>query len=112
MAKSSQAWQRFRQSKGARLLAESMQRWYAANTFELGAALAYYAVFSISPLVVLAVAIASLFFGRAAAEGRISQEIAFAVGPTMAEAIQATLRYAHRAGSGGTATLLRNYLKS
>jgi membrane protein len=80
--------------------------WYQDNPFQLGAALAYYAVFSISPIIVLTVAVASMFFGPGAAEGRITEQISYAVGPTVAEAIQGTLRYTYQSGSSTWATVV------
>ena len=56
------------------LLKETALAWYEDNTLRLGAALAYYTVFSLSPLLVIAVAIAGAVFGRQAAEGRIAAE--------------------------------------
>jgi membrane protein len=80
--------------------------WYEDNPFQLGAALAYYAVFSISPIIVLTVAVASMFFGPGAAEGRITEQISYAVGPTVAGAIQDTLRYTYQSGSNAWATVV------
>jgi membrane protein len=78
------------------------KRFFAKDTFEMGAALAYYTVFSLAPLVLIAIWIAGLVFGEQAAQGRISEEIEHAVGPTMAAAIEKTLDSA-RNGSGSTA---------
>lgn len=72
----------------------------------LGAALAYYTFFSLSPLLVVVVAIAGLVFGRAAAEGRLVSEIEGLVGHDGAVAIQSLLEHARRPGSGILATIL------
>ena len=90
----------------ARLLKQTGWEWYTSRTFELGAALAFYAIFSIAPVLVLAFTAASLVLGREAAQNRITQEIEGTVGHTVAVAIQATAKYTYRSGSGVPATVL------
>src|SRR5947208_645610 len=82
------------------------QRFFAKDSFEMGAALAYYTVFSLAPLVLVAVSIAGLVFGAEAAQGRIADEIQNAVGPTMADAIQNMLKNAHESGGCTTASIV------
>ena len=62
--------------------------WWEDNAPRLGAALAYYTLFSLSPLLVIAVAIAGLVFGREAAQGHIVAQIEGLVGHDGAAAIQ------------------------
>lgn len=100
------SWRSLTQTKPVRLLIETAKEWYEDRTVELGAALAYYAVFSISPIVLMAIAVASMFLGQDAAEGRITQQIENAVGPTVANAIQGTLAYTYRSGSGTWTSIL------
>ena len=89
-----------------RLLKQTWLEWYRSKTFELGAALAFYAIFSIAPVIVLAFTIASLVLGPEAAQGRLTQEIESTVGHTVAVAIQSTAQYTYRSGSGVSATVL------
>jgi membrane protein len=89
-----------------RLLKQAGLQWYKSRTFELGAALAFYAIFSIAPVIVLAFTVASLVLGKEAAQGRVSQEIESTVGHTVAVAIQATAQYTYQSGSGVPATVL------
>lgn len=56
------------------------------------AALAFYALFAIAPLLVIAVAVAGLAFGRAAAEGEVSTRIESLLGRPAAEMLQEALR--------------------
>jgi len=51
------------------LLKQTWLEWYQSRTFELGAALAFYAIFSIAPVIVLAFTAASLVLGKEAAQG-------------------------------------------
>src|SRR5205085_903466 len=62
------------------LLKCTVQRFIAKDTFTMGAALAYYTAFSLAPLLIIAVAVASLFFGEKAAQGYLSTEMQGAVG--------------------------------
>ena len=89
-----------------RLLKQTGLEWYKSRTFELGAALAFYAIFSIAPVIVLAFTAASLILGKEAAQGRVTQEIESTVGHTVAVAIQATAKYTYQSGSGVPATVL------
>ena len=89
-----------------RLLKQTWLEWYQSNAFELGAALAFYAIFSIAPVMVLAFTAASLVLGPEAAQGRLTKEIESTVGHTVAVAIQATAQYTYRSGSGVPATVL------
>jgi len=88
------------------LLKQTGWEWYTSRTFELGAALAFYAIFSIAPVIVLAFTAASLVLGKEAAQGRVTQGIESTVGHTVAVAIQATAQYTYRSGSGVPATVL------
>ena len=51
------------------LLKSVFVEWWEDNAPRLGAALAFYTLFSLSPLLIIAVAIAGLIFGREAAQG-------------------------------------------
>jgi membrane protein len=89
-----------------RLLKQTVLEWYESRTIELGAALAFYAIFSIAPVIVLAFTAASLLLGQEAAQGRLAQQIESTAGPTVAVAIQATAKYTYQSGSGVPATIL------
>src|SRR5438445_3334907 len=69
-------------------LREVRAEWVADDALSLGAALAYYTVFSMAPLVMLVIAIAGLVLGRAAAEGELVGQIGSLVGQGGAQAIQ------------------------
>jgi membrane protein len=49
--------------------------WLAADAFTLAAALAYYAIFAIAPVLLISIYLASLFFDRAAAVEGLTQEL-------------------------------------
>jgi membrane protein len=70
----------------------------------LGAALAYYTVFSIAPLLLIAVAVAGMVFGREAAQGRITHELSGVLGSATAKAVDAMILAAAKPKSGAIAT--------
>lgn len=88
------------------LLKMTAREWYDDNTFLFGAALAYYTVFSLAPILIIAIAATSLAFGRQAAEDQITQEIGNVVGPTVGTAVQEVIRNAWATGSGTLATVI------
>jgi len=53
------------------LIKESLTQWSEDYAPSMGAALAYYTIFSIAPLLVIAIAVAGFFFGQDAASGEI-----------------------------------------
>src|SRR5262249_3795018 len=86
------------------LLQQTFSEWSADNAPRLGAALAYYTVFSIAPLLLIAIAIAGLVLGEQAAQGNIVGQIEDTVGPAAARAIQDLLKHAHTDGGSTLAT--------
>ncbi|MBE7176766.1 MAG: YihY/virulence factor BrkB family protein [Mucilaginibacter polytrichastri] len=58
---------------------------------KLSAALAYYTLFSIAPLLVIVIAVATIFYSREAINGRLSEEISEFVGGSAAEQIQSLI---------------------
>lgn len=86
------------------LLIDTGRRWYEANTFQLGAALAFYTVFSLAPLVLIAVAGAGLFFGEEAARQQINEEITRLAGPEVSASFDQMMGIINESGSGLMAT--------
>jgi len=93
-----------------RLIKEVFSRFIDNNAPRLGAALAYYTVFSMAPLLVVVVGIAGMAFGKAAAQGQIVWQIQNLVGPEGAKAIQALLTATQKPTSGVIATVIGLFL--
>jgi len=72
----------------------------------LGAALAYYTIFSLAPLLLIVIAIAGLAFGHDAAQGKIFDQLRGALGPNTAAAIQDMVKNAAKPKSGSVATII------
>jgi membrane protein len=82
------------------------------ETPRLGASLAFYAVLSLAPLVILAIALAGLFVGTQAAQEQLLQQFQELLGPVGANAVQGMIAHAQNvratsiASALGLATLL------
>jgi membrane protein len=85
---------------------EAALKWSDHRDARQGAALAYYSVFSIGPVIVIAIAIAGLAFGREAVNGEVADSIKGMMGDTGAKAVQAMLADAGRPRQGIVATIL------
>src|SRR5438067_7551698 len=90
---------------GLSFLREVAAEWRKDNALSLGAALAFYTLFSLAPLLVLVVAIVGLVFGRAAAQGEIVARVGGAVGPEAAKVIEGMIARASAPTSGVIATV-------
>jgi membrane protein len=86
------------------LLRQTASRWSGHKASLMGAALAYYSVFSLGPLMVIAIAIAGLVFGDDAARGEVSGQLKDLLGDTGAQAVEAMLAGAGRRHNGLFAT--------
>jgi membrane protein len=84
---------------------DSVLGWIDHNASRTGAALAFYTVFSLAPILLLSIAIAGLFFGEDAARGEIFQQISGLIGPSGAAAVQSIVRNASESGSGTLTTV-------
>jgi membrane protein len=89
-----------------RLLEETASDWMADNAPRLGAALAYYTVFSISPLMVIVTAILGLLFSKDVARQALFAQMAQLVGPASAQAVEAILAHMHHPQTGLLATAI------
>lgn len=92
------------------LLKESVQGWSRDNASLFAAALAYYAIFALAPLLVIAVAVAGVVFGEAAVEGQIVTEIEGTVGTEAAVVIENLIANASESEASLIATVLSSML--
>jgi membrane protein len=76
------------------VIKQTGESWSNDNATRLAAALAFYTVLSIAPLLVLAVAVAGWVFGEDAARGQIAGQLASIVGEKAGEGIQTLLKQA------------------
>lgn len=88
------------------LLGTAGSEWMNDNALRLSAALAYYSIFSLAPLLVIVVSVAGLIFGEAAARGQIADQMGELAGHRAAEAIQALVLSTSRKSASVSATLI------
>ena len=86
-------------------LREVFAEWSKDDALSLGAALAYYTIFSMAPLLVLVIAIAGLVFGREAAQGEIVGQLQGTIGDAGAKTIEDMIARASQPASGVVATI-------
>ena len=88
------------------VLQRAVAGWWNDNVPRMGAALAYYTLFSLAPILVVAIAVAGLVFGPEAVRGEIVGQIDGLIGHQGAEAIQAMLEGAARPSTSIPATIV------
>jgi membrane protein len=86
------------------LVKDAANGWSDHRASRIGAALAFYTVFSLGPILLLAVVVAGFFFGQSAAQGEIHQQIGNLIGAQAAAEVQTVLLRAHRPAAGVLAT--------
>src|SRR4051812_34425902 len=100
----------FRETR--RILQDAVAAWVGDYAPSMGAALSYYTIFSIAPLLVIVIAIAGLAFGSQAASGAVFEQLRGLVGDTGAAAVQDLVLSASKpatslfAAASGVLTLL------
>jgi len=88
------------------LLKQSVAAWSADRASSMGAALSYYTLFSIAPLLLIVIAVAGLVFGEAAARGEIMGELQGLMGKEGAQAIEAMIGSMNEPSKGIVATIV------
>src|SRR5215510_8748465 len=88
-------------------LKDSVVKWIEDKPFQLAAALSYYTLFSLAPLLVILIAIGGFAFGKEAAQNQIVETIQGMVGRESAEAVQAMVQNtSNKPETGMIATLV------
>jgi membrane protein len=88
------------------LLKEAFSDWMEDRAPMLGAALAYYTIFSLGPLLVVVISIAGFVLGDAAASGQIFTSIRDVLGDDGARTVEGMIASASEPGAGITATVI------
>jgi len=82
------------------VLGSAASSWLRHRSPRLGAALAYYSVFSLGPLLLIVVSIAGVFFGGDAVREALTAQFRSLLGPIGSQAVEAMLKGASSPGSG------------
>lgn len=88
------------------LLRETFKEWQRDECSRLAASLAYYTVFSLAPLLIIAIAIAGAIFGEEAAKGEIVTQIQGLVGREGAQVIETAIENANRPDASSIASII------
>lgn len=88
----------------------AVSQWLAHRAASKGAALAFYTLFSMAPILVLVIAVAGFFYGAEAAQGQLIGQLKGLMGSQGAEAVQLVLAGARNHDSGLRATVIATVL--
>jgi membrane protein len=89
----------------ASLLSEAYSDWSSDGAARLGAALAYFTLFSVAPILIVVTGVAGLFIGQAAAKGQISPWLERLLSPQGAQAVELMLKQAATPAGGVITTV-------
>src|SRR3984957_7333351 len=88
------------------LLKKTFSAWNTHEAPRLGAALAFYTILSLSPLVIIVVALAGLIFSRSTAQAHILSQVQGMIGSDGAKAVESMLANAQRPAAGILGTIV------
>jgi len=88
------------------LLKEAVNEWSNDKAPRLGAAIAFYTLLSLAPLLIVIVAVAAVAYGKEAAQGQLFWEVKGLLGQEGAKFIQGVVQSAYKPGTGLIATVL------
>ncbi len=88
------------------LLRDSGMAWVDHNATRLAAAVAFYSILSLAPLLILSLAIAGMIFGEEAARGELDTQMRSLVGDSGADVLKETLAHAKKPNQGILATVI------
>jgi membrane protein len=88
------------------LLRDTLAKWSRDNASQLGAALAFYTIFSLAPIFIIIVAVVGLVLGKESVQIYILAELTKVIGQNNAEYIMSTIQRGYQAGSGLRATVI------
>ena len=86
------------------LIRQTMRSWMADYAPSMGAALAYYTVFSMAPLLLIVISVSGMVFGEEAARGEIAFQLRSLMGDAGAKAVQDLLTSVHEPAKDAFAT--------
>jgi membrane protein len=87
-------------------LKRTLSSWLGHEGPRLAAALSFYSLLSLAPLVILSIAMASLAFGRSAAQNAVIDEVRDLMGAAGARTVQTVIEYGKTPHAGGVATVI------
>ena len=89
----------------------SFQLYKRHDTATLGAALSYYTVFSLAPLLLIVVSVSGALLGPEAVQGEVKRQLQSIIGSHSADLVQDILKAAYKPGSNLLFTIIAIVLK-
>ena len=93
-------------SEQTHMVKSAVNSWLDDYAPSMGAALSYYTLFSLAPLLLIVIAVAGLMFGEAAAQGAVLTQLSGIMGAEGATAIEEMLKVAREPAKGVVATVV------
>lgn len=89
-----------------RTLRAAVAAWWNDDALRLGASVAYYSLFAIAPVLLVAIAVAGFVFGAEAVRGELSTQMQGLVGPEAAEVVEGMLQGASKPAANSFAMVV------
>jgi membrane protein len=100
------SWKDSRLGRAAMVLWTAGREWFNDSGPRMGASIAFYSIFALAPLLLIAIAIAGAVFGEEAARGQIFQQISGLVGQDAARGVQSVVEAASQQEGSKVASLV------
>jgi membrane protein len=94
------------QNRWVALISQTVTEWMEDGALKLSAALAYYSVFSIAPLLIICISIAGLVFGAEAVRGQLDEQLSGYIGKQAALGVQSLVKGASKPAQGWIGTVV------
>lgn len=88
------------------VIKESFSEWSKDNASTLAAALSYYSMFSLAPILVIIVSVAGFILGSEGRGQQLIRQVGQFVGPQIADMLQSVVQKAHQGSTGLIATII------
>ncbi|HEY3278070.1 MAG TPA: YihY/virulence factor BrkB family protein [Syntrophorhabdaceae bacterium] len=88
------------------LFKDTFQEWRHDDASTLSAALAYYTIISLAPLLVIIIGLVAFIFGKEAAQGQVMQQLASILGPQSANTLREIVEHSPQRSVGIVATAI------
>ena len=98
-------WRAMTLSQIAQLLKDAASSWSEDSAPSMGAAISYYSVFSMAPLLVIVIAVAGFFFGADQVHGALFAQLTSLMGEDAARAVDEMMQNAQEPKTGGIAAI-------
>ena len=110
MAKQLLAWSLAKAQSLWSLITDTYAEWSKDNASQLGAALAFYTIFSLAPILIIIVAVVGFILGKESVQVYILNELIKVIGQNNANYVMSTIQNSYKAGSGIKATVIAIFL--